>query len=108
MMFLTPDLVRIERAKPERAHKPAFLPDSFMKTDGAPTIAFKGYEYFNMALEHREFSDSGLMGNPLRGTAEKGRQMMEIFSQHLAEAIEELKKVEVKIHHQEFTERADW
>jgi len=108
MLYLTPDLVRMERAKPEKAHKPAFLPDSFMKTDGAPTIGFQGYEYFVMALEHREFADTGLMGNPLRATADKGRIMMERFSQHLADAVQELKKIDVTIRNQEFTERADW
>ena len=109
MMYLTPDLVRMERVKgPERAHKPAWLPDSFMKTDGAPSIAFQGYEYFVMSLEHREFADTGLMGNPLRATAETGRIMVERFSKHLADAIEELKKIEVTIHNQDFVERADW
>lgn len=108
MMFLTPNLVRIERAKPERAHKPAWLPDSFMKTDGAPDISFQGFEYFVMSLEHREFADTGLMGNPLRGTPEKGKIMIERFSKHLADAIQELKKIDVKIIKQEFTERADW
>jgi hypothetical protein len=33
---------------------------------------------------------------------------MERFSKHLAEAIEELRKIDVTIHNQEFTERADW
>ena len=34
--------------------------------------------------------------------------MMERFSQHLADAIEELKGIDVTIKKQEFTERADW
>ena len=108
MMYLTPDLVRMDRAEAEKAHKPDWLPDSFMKTDGAPSIAFQDYEYFIMALEHREFADTGVMGNPLRGSAEKGKKMIELFSKHLAEAVEELKKVDVKITQQDFPERADW
>ena len=108
MLYLTPDRVRMDRAQPERAHKPEWLPDSFMKTDGAPTIGFKGYEYFNMSLEHREFTDTGTMGNPLRGSAEKGKKMIEKFSQHLAEALEELKPIKVEVRNREFVDRADW
>lgn len=108
MMYLTPELVRMDRAKKETAHKPAFLPDSFMKHDGALDIGFQGYEYFNMALEHREFSDTGCMGNPFRGTPEKGKIMIERFSKHLADAIEELKKMDITVHNREFSDRADW
>jgi creatinine amidohydrolase len=108
MLHLTPELVRMERAKTEKAHKPDWLPDSFMKTDGAPTIGFNGYEYFNMALEHREFTDTGTMGNPSRGSKEKGKIMIERFSQHLAEALEELKPLKVSIENREFKNRADW
>lgn len=108
MMYLKGDYVRMDRASIEKAHKPSWLPDSFMKTDGAPDISFKGYEYFTMSLEHREFSDTGTMGNPLRGTKEKGKIMIERFSDYLAEAIEELKKIKVMIHNREFTERAEW
>ena len=108
MLYLKGDFVRMDRASAEKAHKPSWLPDSFMKTDGAPTISFNGYEYFNMSLEHREFSDTGTMGNPLRGSKEKGKIMIERFSEHLAAAIEELKKIKVNIHQREFIERADW
>lgn len=108
MLYLTPELVRMDRAKPEKAHKPKWLPDSFMKTDGAPTIGFKGYEYFVMSLEHREFTDTGTMGNPLMGSKEKGKIMIERFSKHLAEALEALKPVKVEVKNREFTNRADW
>lgn len=108
MLYLRPDLVRMERAAAEKAHKPFWLPESFMKKDGAPDISFQGYEYFIMALEHREFADTGVIGNPLRGTAEKGQKMVERFAEHLAVAIEELRKIKVEVHHREFAERADW
>jgi creatinine amidohydrolase len=108
MMYLTPNLVRMDRASDERAHKPSWLPDSFMKTDGAPDVAFKGYEYFVMSLEHREFAETGVIGNPLKATAKKGEEMIKRFSKHLVDAIEETRKIKVTIRNREFTERADW
>lgn len=108
MMYLTPDYVRMDRAEKETAHKPAFLPDAFMKYDGAPNIGFQGYEYFNMSLEHREFTTTGCMGNPFRGTPEKGKKMIELFSKHLADALVELKKMEITVKNREFADRADW
>jgi len=108
MLYLTPDLVRMDRAIREKAHKPAWLPDSFFKTDGAPVVGFKGYEYFNMSLEHREFTDTGCMGNPFDASAETGRIMTERFAEHLKDALLELKPLKVEIKNREFKNRADW
>ena len=30
-----------------------------------PDLEFQGYSYFNMPFEHDEFTDSGVMGNPV-------------------------------------------
>lgn len=108
MLYLKPELVRMDRAKIEKAHKPNFLPDAFMKDDGAVDIQFQGYEYFNIPLEHREFTDTGTMGNPFRGTQEKGKIMIERLSKYLADAIEELKPMKVQVFNREYTTRADW
>lgn len=108
MLYLTPEYVRMDRAMKEKAHKPKILPDAFMKYDGAPDIAFQGYEYFSMSLEHREFTDTGCMGDPFAGSAETGKIMIERFSKHLADALLELKKVDVIVKNREFTDRADW
>jgi len=108
MLYMNPELVRMDRAEKEKAHKPEWLPDSFYKTDGAPTVAFQGYEYFNISLEHREFTDTGTMGNPFDGSAETGKIMCERFGKYLADAIEEFRKIKVNIKNREFTGRADW
>ncbi len=108
MLYLAPEYCRMDRAEKETAHKPAFLPDAFMKYDGAPDIGFEGYEYFNMSLEHREFTTTGCMGNPHRATKEKGEIMVQRMSDHLASAIEELRTMDVKVHTREYTCRADW
>jgi len=97
--------VRMERAVHTVAHKPGWLPESFRKTDGAPDIEFKGYQYFQFAMDHDEFSDTGVIGNPFRATAEKGEEAFERYSNHLVEAIPELLTVPVTIRNREFIER---
>ena len=99
-------LVRMDRAKKELTHGPKWLPSAFHKTDGAPDVQFEGFEYFYFPMEHRDFSDTGTIGNPLRGTKEKGEKTLELYADHLAKALKELEKVEVSIKSQEFVDRA--
>ena len=44
-------------------------------------------------MDHHEFSDTGVIGNPFRATAEKGEQAFQLYSDHLVDAIAELLKV---------------
>jgi creatinine amidohydrolase len=76
---------------------PDWLPDSFEKADGAPDIEFDGYQYFVMPMDHQEFSKTGVIGNPMRATKEKGEEAFRRFSDHLVKAIPEFEKVEVEI-----------
>jgi creatinine amidohydrolase len=99
-------LVRMDRAKKELTHGPKWLPKVFHKTDGMPEVSFKGYEYFVFPMEHRDFSDTGTIGNPLRGTKEKGEKTYDLYSDHLAEALKEFEKIEVNLKVQEFVDRA--
>jgi creatinine amidohydrolase len=108
VMAYNEKLVRMDRAKRELTHGPKWLPPSFKKADGTPDVQFKGYEYFVFPMEHRDFSDTGTIGNPLRATKAKGEKCLELYSDHLAEAIRELEKVEVNLRPgvQEFVDRA--
>ena len=103
-----PELVRLDRAKTEKAHAPHWLGDAWAKKDGMPDAEFQGYQYFNFPFDHEEFTDSGVMGVPQRGTAEKGEIAFQRFSQHLIDAIEELEKVEVNIKNRDWTEGKAW
>lgn len=76
---------------------PDWLPDSFKKADGAPDIEFEGYQYFVMPMDHQEFSETGVIGNPMRATKEKGEEAFRRFADHLVKAIPEFEKVEVEI-----------
>lgn len=106
MLAYDPANVKMERAVNARAHAPAWLPASFGKEDGTWDVQFKGYEYFYFPMDHNEFADHGVIGNPLRATAEKGEQIFERFSDHLAEAIVELRKIPVEIKSREFILKA--
>lgn len=100
-----PDLVRMERAVDTRAHIPAFLPEAFSKNDGMPDTEFEGYQYFSFPMDHHEFVENGIIGNPMRATAEKGEEAFRRLSEHVARGIIELQKVPVKVHMREFIER---
>ncbi|AXH34777.1 creatininase family protein [Humibacter sp. BT305] len=100
-----PDLVRMERASDTRAHIPDFLPKAFSKDDGMPDAEFEGYQYFTFPMDHHEFVENGIIGNPMRATAEKGHEAFRRLSEHVARGILELEKVPVTVHHREFLDR---
>ena len=99
------DLVRMDRAAFTKAHIPNFLPDSFAKKDGMPDVEFEGYTYFNFPMDHHEFIESGVIGNPLRATKEKGEESFRRLSEHVARGVLELMKVPVEVHTREFVDR---
>jgi creatinine amidohydrolase len=99
-------LLRMDRAvKSERTKTPIFLPDSFLKKDGTPIVEFEGYSYFVFPMEHREFSDTGLIGNPIRATKEKGEEALKRFAGHLARALRELEQIKVEVKNREWLDR---
>jgi creatinine amidohydrolase len=95
-------LVRMDRAVAQVPTRPASLPESFVKRDGAPDVAFQGYEFFLFATDHQEFTPSGVIGNPMRSTAEKGERTYERYAEHLAEALGEFEKLHVEVHTREW------
>ncbi len=99
------DLVRMERAVDTRAHIPASLPSTFSKNDGMPDAEFEGYQYFQFPMDHHEFVENGVIGNPMRATAEKGEEAFRRLSGHVARGVLELQKVPVTVHTREFIDR---
>jgi creatinine amidohydrolase len=104
-MAWNPSLVRMERAEDTRAHIPDFLPSTFSKNDGMPDVEFEGYQYFTFPMDHHEFVENGVIGNPLRATAEKGHEAFRRYSEHVAKGVMELMTVPVKVHTREFVDR---
>jgi creatinine amidohydrolase len=100
-----PQLVHMERAAQDRAQVPGWLPDSFIKKDGAPDVEFDGYQYFVFPMDHGEFSRTGVIGNPLTATAEKGEEALERFADHLVKAIDEFRPLQVNVTRRAFEDR---
>jgi len=98
--------VKMDRAVKADAHAPAWMPAAFAKSDGAWDAQYKGFEYFYFPMDHNEFADHGVIGNPLRATAEKGEQIFERFSSYLADAVADLRTVPVEIRSREFRIKA--
>ena len=104
VMAFDETLVIRERMASTAVTAPDWLPDSFGKVDGAPDLEFRGYQYFVMPLDHQEFTATGVIGNPMLATPEKGEKAFERFSNHLADAVTELATVRVSIR----PEAKDW
>jgi creatinine amidohydrolase len=98
-------LVHMNRAVDTRAHAPAWLPKGFDKADGAPDIEFGGYQYFNFPMDHGEFTDTGVIGNPFRATAQKGDEALNRFARHLVQAIDAFRPLRFEIKNREFVDR---
>ncbi len=109
MMAHDERLVPIDRLNGfwEKAHAPEWVPDAFTKWDGGTVVTFQDYEYFNFAMEHKEYSPTAVIGNPLLASAEKGREIYDRFGRYLVDAIEEIRKVDIgEARNVEFTNRA--
>lgn len=105
MLAHNPQLVRMDRAVQTLTHIPRWLPGAFGKKDGAPDIQFEGYSYFHFPMEHHEFTETGVIGNPERATAEKGEEAFRRYAEHVAKALVELNTVQVQVHNREFVDR---
>ncbi len=102
VMAHNPKMVRMDRAVKTLAHKPAWLPQGFKKVDGAPDVEFDGYQYFQFPMDHTEFTETGVIGNPFRATAAKGEECFKRFAAHLVKAIDALENVPIEIKNREW------
>jgi creatinine amidohydrolase len=98
-------LVRMDRAVKTLTQIPQWLPDKFGKKDGAPDIQFEGYSYFQFPMDHHEFTESGVIGNPERATVAKGEEAFRRYSEHVAKAVSALLDVKVTVRQREWLDR---
>jgi creatinine amidohydrolase len=98
-------LVRMDRAVKTATQVPRWLPSQFGKKDGAPDIQFEGYSYFQFPMDHHEFTESGVIGNPERATVAKGEEAFRRYAEHVARAIGALYEVKVNVRHREWLDR---
>ena len=81
------------------------MPDSFIKKDGAPDVEFDGYQCFVFPMDHGELSRTGVIGDPMTATAEKGEEALDRFAAHLVKAIDEFRPLTVDIRRRAFEDR---
>ncbi|WP_028309295.1 creatininase family protein [Desulfitibacter alkalitolerans] len=104
-LLICPELVRLERAKAEFPTTPSWLPEGSVKDSGSGfEIKYKNYPV-RIALDQFEYGKSGVMGNPLLGSREKGEKIYERMTDLFAEFIKGLKDVPVEIKKRDFPER---
>ena len=56
-------------------------------------------------MDHNEFSRTGVIGNPMTATREKGEEALNRFADHLVAAIDEFRPLETDIKRREFEDR---
>jgi len=101
-------LVDMSRAVKDTAHAPEWMGPDFSKIDGTITVKFRGSENIYVPMDHHEYSDHATIGNPFRGTPEKGLALFEREAEHLADFVAHVRKFpfEVKYEDRLFPERA--
>jgi creatinine amidohydrolase len=57
-------------------------------------------------MEHHEYCDTAVIGNPFRATKEKGLAMFDRMAKHLTDYVNEVRKGEVEIIESDFPDRA--
>ncbi len=109
MLAINEKLVRMDRAVKEKTHTPSYLPKSFIKEDGAADVLFEGERFLVFPMEHMDFTDSGVIGDPFEGTKEKGEIVLQRYADYGVKVINELKKLESpKVTQREFHNRCEW
>jgi len=78
----------------------------FSKKDGSGFVTFIGAENVWVPMEHHEYSDSATIGNPFRGSKEKGERYFEAAARALAAFLGEVKGFKVQATDRRFNNRA--
>ena len=105
-------IVHLERTDKDFTHAPKWITDvsnKFTKANGSPYLTMNGKDAAWVPMDHQEYSDTGLIGNPgnpFRATPEKGKRIVQKKAELLAEFIEEIKKVTVEIKNRDYWNRA--
>jgi creatinine amidohydrolase len=100
------DKIDVDQMEKGSTHAPAFMGPNFRKKDGDPNVEFRGVETIMVPMEHHDYCDNAVIGNPFRATPEKGRKYFDLVSDHLAAFIKEVEKFKIEIKNRDYNERA--
>jgi len=98
--------VDMSLAVQDRTHAPEWMGPAFSKKDGSGMVEFMESEQAWVPMEHHEYSTTSTIGNPFRGTKEKGLKYFERSAEHLAAFLEQVKKFSIRATSREFNNRA--
>ena len=90
-------LMDMNKAKQDRTHAPAYMGPKFSKKDGSGDVTFLGSENIWVPMEHHEYNDSATIGNPFRGSREKGQRYFDAAGKALAQFLDEVKTWDIKV-----------
>ena len=99
------NLVHLERTDKDFTHAPKWLSKKFNKVNGSPYVIYNGIDVAWVPMDHQEYSDTGLIGNPFRASAEKGDKIFQRKAEILAAFLGELKKVKVQVKNRSYDRR---
>ncbi len=106
LMATADGLVDMDKAVEDRAHAPAYMGDAFSKIDGTGTVKFRDSENIWVPMEHHEYCDTAVIGNPFRATKEKGLAMFDRMADHLSAYVQEVRGFKVEVRNSDYPERA--
>lgn len=106
LMAVNARLVDMTAAVADRAHAPRWMGPAFSKIDGTGTVKFQESENIWVPMEHHEYSDTAVIGNPFRSTPAKGEDIFRRMSRHLADFVAEVRAFPVELREQDYVERA--
>lgn len=108
MLAMDPDYCHWDEMRVGYAHAPAWLNDKFDKIDGLGSVSFEGAENIWIPMDHYEYSDDAVIGDPRGSNAELGDALLQRMADHLAhfcDAVREI-KLEPKEDKRDWPERA--
>lgn len=106
LMAVHAGLVSMERAVSDRPHAPRWMGPRFTKSDGTGTVKFQGSENIWVPMEHHEYSDTAVIGNPFRANPGKGEEIFRRMARHLADFVAEVRQFPVEVTARDYPERA--
>jgi creatinine amidohydrolase len=103
ILYWNPGLVHLELGQPHKMETPRGYPQSLK----ALSHEFVGFAEagFEVALDFDEVASSGSLGDPRQASPEKGQILVETVAEYYIRAVEEIRKIPVKVKQREFQER---
>lgn len=105
MLHWNPSLVDMNLARMERPTTPAWLAGPLTKDNGTDIRVRLGAHQVGLPLDHREFSELGILGDPSKSSAEIGATVYGACSDYVVEVVRKLRELKVQVSNREWKSR---